>query len=83
MDTQKVLIALLAVLVVVAGFQALQINKLGGKISGAATATAASSSGDAYAQMMKEHHGIDVNAQQTPAKSASPLDSAPNMVGGC
>lgn len=90
METQKILIALLGLLVVVAAVQMMQINKLNDRISGQATMAAASSvssaaaSGDdTYAKMMKEHHGIDVNAQQTPAKTASALDSVPNMVGGC
>ena len=83
MDTQKILIALIGLLVIVAAVQALQINKLGNKISGQATAASAgASSDDAYAKMMKEHHGIDVNAQPS-AKSSSALDNVPNMVGGC
>lgn len=80
METQKILVALLGLLIVVAAFQMMQINKLNDKISGKATAA---SSNDAYAQMMKDHHGIDVNAQSSSASSGSSLDSAPNMVGGC
>lgn len=79
METQKILIALLGLLIVVAAFQMLQISKLNDKVTG--QATAASSGDDDYAKMMKEHHGIDVNAQKS--QSSSPLDSAPNMVGGC
>ncbi len=73
--------ALLGLLIVVAAFQMLQISKLNDRISGMAVAAPAASADDDYAKMMKEHHGIDVNAQKT--QSSSPLDNVPNMVGGC
>lgn len=79
--------ALLGLLIVVAAVQMMQINNLNDKITARATVLAASAASppadDAYAKMMLEHHGIDVNAGKTQDKSASALDNVPNMIGGC